>query len=183
MRVISGSARGLKLNSPEDYDIRPTTDRVKESIFNIIAPYVYDAEVLDLFSGSGALGIEAISRGAHRAYFCDKSPKSLEVARSNIAKAKFEDRSIVKNCDYLRMIDHLAAKGEKMDIIFIDPPYYEGLFEDVLRAIVDREILDNEGILVVEHDRQVAIGEVTGLMFKKEKNYGKTAVTIYSLED
>ncbi len=183
MRVISGSARGLKLNTPEDYDIRPTTDRVKESMFNVISPYVYDAEVLDLFSGSGALGIEALSRGASHVYFCDKDPKSIGVTKSNISKAKFEARSTVILGDYLKAISNISSKKEKMDIIFIDPPYYKGLFGVVLKEIVDQGILEEDGILVVEHDYQVAIEEVEGLNIIKNKKYGKTAVTIYGMED
>lgn len=183
MRVISGSARGLKLNTPVDYDIRPTTDRVKESMFNIIAPYIYDAVVLDLFSGSGALGIEALSRGAKEAYFCDKDPKSISVTKSNIAKAKLEDRSTVIVGDYIKGIKNFSDRNLKADLIFIDPPYYEGLFEEVLGSIISNGILAKDGILLVEHDYNTSINHVDGLKVQKEKKYGKTAVTIFSLED
>jgi|SRR3712207_5265405 len=183
MRVISGSARGLKLNTPVDYDIRPTTDRVKESMFNIIAPYIYDAVVLDLFSGSGALGIEALSRGAKEAYFCDKDPKSVSVTKSNVAKAKLEDRSTVMVGDYTKCIKYISDRGLRADLIFIDPPYYKGLFEEVLSSIVEYDVLERDGILLVEHDYKLPIEHVSGLKIQKEKKYGKTAVTVFSLED
>ena len=109
MRVISGSARGLKLNTPSDDRIRPTTDRVKESMFNIIQDWVYDSQVLDLFAGSGALGIEALSRGAKEAVFCDKSLDSIKIIKSNIEKARLVDRSHLLNCDFKKCLSDMEV--------------------------------------------------------------------------
>ena len=104
MRVISGSARGLKLNTPGDDRVRPTTDRVKESMFNIVQDWVYDSQVLDLFAGSGALGIEALSRGASQAVFCDNSLDSIKIIKSNIEKARVVDRSQIVSGDFKRCL-------------------------------------------------------------------------------
>lgn len=183
MRVISGSARGLKLNTPTNNDIRPTTDRVKESMFNIISPQVYDSTVLDLFSGSGALGIECISRGAREVYFCDKSKESVQVLKSNLKKTKFNEKSHIMNEDYKSVIKKLASRGVKFDLIFVDPPYYRGLFEDVLKSIDESGVLDKDGIIVVEHDADIKMKDVGDLCVYKERKYGITMLTFYGLEE
>ena len=183
MRVISGSARGLKLNTPANDEIRPTTDRVKESMFNIINSQVYDSVVLDLFSGSGALGIECISRGAREAYFCDKSKESIKVLKSNLDKTKFNEKSHIITGDFKAAIKKLASQGKKFDLIFVDPPYYEGLFNDVLKAIDDYGVLDEEGTIVVEHDASVELDDVGDLYIYKEKKYGITKLSFYGLEE
>lgn len=183
MRVISGSARGLKLNTPSDDRVRPTTDRVKESMFNIIQDRVYDSQVLDLFAGSGALGIEALSRGASQAVFCDNSSDSIEIIRSNIEKARVVDRSQLVSGDFKRCLRDMETRKQKFDLIFVDPPYYKGLFEEVLETIKTREILKKDGIVIVEHDANRPIEPLEGLEVFKEKKYGITMLTFYCLED
>lgn len=183
VRVISGSARGLKLNTPGDDRVRPTTDRVKESMFNIVQDWVYDSQVLDLFAGSGALGIEALSRGASQAVFCDNSLDSIKIIKSNIEKARVVDRSQIVSGDYKRCLRDMEAKNQSFDMIFVDPPYYEGLFEEVLDTIRSCKILKKDGIVIVEHDAKRPIGQVEGLEVYKEKKYGITMLTFYCLED
>ena len=183
VRVISGSARGLKLNTPGDDRVRPTTDRVKESMFNIVQDWVYDSQVLDLFAGSGALGIEALSRGASQAVFCDNSLDSIKIIKSNIEKAKVVDRSQIVSGDFKRCLRDMEAKNQSFDMIFVDPPYYEGLFEEVLDTIRSYKILKKDGIVIVEHDAKRPIGQVEGLEVYKEKKYGITMLTFYCLED
>ncbi|WP_101772677.1 16S rRNA (guanine(966)-N(2))-methyltransferase RsmD [Peptostreptococcus faecalis] len=183
MRIISGSARGLKLNTPSDKEIRPTTDRVKESLFNIISHNVYDSCVLDLFAGSGALGIECISRGARQAYFCDNSEDSIKVIQSNIDKAKFNDKSVVLNGDYKSIIQSMVNKNKKFDIVFIDPPYYKNIFEDVISLVGKSGILKEDAIVVVEHDAKDTLKDTEELFIYKEKKYGITKLTFYSLEE
>lgn len=183
VRVISGSARGLKLNTPGDDRVRPTTDRVKESMFNIVQDWVYDSQVLDLFAGSGALGIEALSRGASQAVFCDNSLDSIKIIKSNIEKAKVVDRSQIVSGDFKRCLRDMEAKNQSFDMIFVDPPYYEGLFEEVLDTIRSCKILKKDGIVIVEHDAKKPIGQVEGLEVYKEKKYGITMLTFYCLED
>ena len=183
MRVISGSVRGLKLNTPTNNDIRPTTDRVKEAMFNVIASEIYDSIVFDMFSGSGALGIEALSRGAKKSYFCDKNRQSIEVLKKNIEKTRFEDRSNVTVGDYKVAIDMLKKNNIRCNLIFVDPPYYEGYFEEVLKSIVENEILEDDGVIVVEHDAKTDIPEIFGLEKFKEKKYGITKLSFYTLEE
>lgn len=183
VRVISGSARGLKLNTPGDDRVRPTTDRVKESMFNIVQDWVYDSQVLDLFAGSGALGIEALSRGASQAVFCDNSLDSIKIIKSNIEKARVVDRSQIVSGDFKRCLRDMEAKNQSFDMIFVDPPYYKGLFEEVLDTIRSCKILKKDGIVIVEHDAKKPIGQVEGLGVYKEKKYGITMLTFYCLED
>ena len=183
VRVISGSARGLKLNTPGDDRVRPTTDRVKESMFNIVQDWVYDSQVLDLFAGSGALGIEALSRGASQAVFCDNSLDSIKIIKSNIEQARVVDRSQIVSGDFKRCLRDMEAKNQSFDMIFVDPPYYEGLFEEVLDTIRSCKILKKDGIVIVEHDAKKPIGQVEGLEVYKEKKYGITMLTFYCLED
>ncbi len=183
VRVISGSARGLKLNTPGDDRVRPTTDRVKESMFNIVQDWVYDSQVLDLFAGSGALGIEALSRGASQAVFCDNSLDSIKIIKSNIEKAKVVDRSQIVSGDFKRCLRDMEAKNQSFGMIFVDPPYYKGLFEEVLDTIRSCKILKKDGIVIVEHDAKRPIGQVEGLEVYKEKKYGITMLTFYCLED
>ena len=117
LRVISGKVRGLKLDTPKNEDVRPTTDRVKESLFNIINPYIIDSNVLDLFAGTGSLGIECLSRGASSAIFVDVSKESINIVKSNIKKARVENESTILNLDFKNAIDRLKIQNKKFDII------------------------------------------------------------------
>ncbi len=183
MRVISGSARGLKLNAPKNNDVRPTTDRIKESLFNIISTKVYNSVVLDLFAGSGALGIECLSRGAKEAYFCDNNKESIKVLTSNLEKTRFIDKSNIIKGDYKEAISKLGHKKMRFDLIFVDPPYYEGYFEDVLNKIQKFELLKNDGVIVVEHDAKDVLKDFGDYYIIREKKYGITILTFYGLED
>ncbi|MGL5643103.1 MAG: 16S rRNA (guanine(966)-N(2))-methyltransferase RsmD [Paraclostridium sp.] len=184
MRVISGKARGLKLNAPKNEDVRPTTDRVKESLFNIINGYIIDGEVLDLFAGTGSLGIECLSRGASKSVFVDVNRSSIDIVRSNIKKARVEENSEVVNLDYKSAIDRLENMLHKFDIIFMDPPYYENIFIDALKKVDESNILKEDGIVVVEHDTKHEFPENIGSLVKdKSKKYGNTTLTFYCMED
>ena len=184
MRVISGKARGLKLNTPKNEDVRPTTDRVKESLFNIINFYVMDNNILDLFAGTGSLGIECLSRGAHKCVFVDKSKESMAIVKSNIKKARVENESTVLNLDFKSAINSLALKKEKFDVIFMDPPYYENMFIECLKSIDKFNLLDEDGIIVVEHDTKDLFEDSIGRLNKsREKKYGNTTLTFYKLEE
>lgn len=151
MRVISGSARGTTLHSIDDINTRPTLDRVKESLFNIIQNQVEDAVVLDLFAGSGAIGIEFLSRGAEKVYFCDKSPKAVDMIKKNLDKTKLKDKATILNNDYIDCIDKI--KNIKFDIIFLDPPYKENFSKQAIKKISESKLLKNEGIIIVETDK------------------------------
>ena len=131
MRVISGSARGHKLKAPEGLTTRPTTDRIKESLFNIIAGDLYQCKFLDLFSGSGAMGIEALSRGADKAVFVDKDRKSISIINDNLKATRLDNKAQVLNCDVSTAVSKLKSLNEKFDIIFMDPPYGKDYEYDV----------------------------------------------------
>lgn len=176
MRVISGSARGKKLLCVDGVDIRPTLDRVKESIFNIIAFDIPDAHVLDLFSGSGALGIEALSRGACDCVFVDNSLQSINITQKNIEATRLIDSSIVLNCD---SVEYLKNTDKKFDIIFIDPPYESDLYEKSLVAIKKSGVLSGNGYIVLEYDTDTTPPFNTdGFLIVKEKTYGRVKILI-----
>lgn len=151
MRVISGIARGTKLNSIDDISTRPTLDRVKEPLFSILQAYISDANVLDLFAGSGALGIEALSRGSKYCTFCDKSYKSVQMLKQNLQKTKLDSKAKVYIEDYKKCLER---QHEKFDIIFIDPPYKYDIGVDAIKKIIELELLSKEGIIVLETDEE-----------------------------
>ena len=145
MRVISGTARGRKLVSPEGNQVRPTLDRVKEAVFNMLAFSVQDASVLDLFAGSGGLGVEALSRGAARAVFVDASEASLRVVRENLALTRLEEKAACVCSDFLT---YLSGQRESFDLIFLDPPYAGGYLEPALLKIREKRLLAQNGLVV-----------------------------------
>ena len=149
MRVISGSARGTVLHSIEDISTRPTLDRVKESLFNIIQNDIEDNTVLDLFAGSGAIGIEFLSRRAKQVYFCDKSSKAVAMIEKNLKKTKLKEKAIVYNKDYIDCIN--TVKNIKFDIIFLDPPYKEEFALDAIEKISNLQLLKDDGIIFADN--------------------------------
>lgn len=176
MRIISGIRRGHKLISFEGDNIRPTTDRVKESLFNLIQGYTQDASVLDLFAGSGALGFEAMSRGARCVTFVDVSKASVEVVSKNAASLNFGDGVKILNMPYG---DFFRNSKECFDLIFLDPPYNKGFIEPVLVDIVKNNRLSEKGIIVLESDDTDMHSEIDGLSVLKQKKYGRTYITVY----
>ena len=154
MRVISGTARGTKLNSIEELSTRPTLDRVKESLFNIIQQKIQDSIVLDLFSGSGAIGIEFLSRGCKTAYLCDNSIKAINMIRQNLERTRLQDNAIVINKDYKKCLQDIANKNETFDIIFIDPPYKDDIAVDSVKMILSLSLLKKDGIIIIETDEK-----------------------------
>ena len=151
MRVIAGTAKGTKLSSIDDLSTRPTLDRVKEPLFSIIQNNIEQANVLDLFAGSGALGIEALSRGSKHCTFCDKSYKSIQMLKENIKKTRMEEKSTILNVDYKKCLNN---QKEKYDIIFIDPPYKFNIAVDSIKRIVNLELLAKDGIIIIETDEK-----------------------------
>ena len=149
MRIISGKARGTKLYTLEGKNTRPTLDRVKEPLFSIIQNRIKDASVLDLFSGSGALALEALSRGAKKAILCDNSFKAIEVIRKNIEKTHFEKEANVICKDYKKCLLNINGK---FDLIFIDPPYELNIAVDAINIICNKDLLTEDGIIILETD-------------------------------
>ena len=180
MRVIAGSARGLKLECLPGEEIRPTLDRVREGIFSSLTPFLPDSRVLDLFGGTGALGIEALSRGAASAWFLDASPKACRLIRENLRYCRLEAAARVQEADALTWLKERADTAEPFDLIFADPPYEAGYYPGILTEIARGGLLKEEGILVVEHKRKLALPHTPeGLWIFKEKSYGDVGVTYY----
>ncbi len=154
MRVISGTARGTKLESIDDINTRPTLDRVKESLFNIIQNRIDGSMVLDLFAGSGAIGIEFISRGCQKVYFCDKSKQAVKMIEKNLTRTKFIDKSEIFNEDYTNVLTKLSNKNIKFDFVYIDPPYKHNLAADSIAKILTLDLLKKDGSIIVETDEK-----------------------------
>lgn len=179
MRVITGSARGKKLKTLESLEIRPTSDMVKEAIFSIIQFDLPEASVLDLFAGSGQLGIEALSRGAKHCVFVDKSRDAYNVINENIENCKLKKNSRVLLMDSL---DYLKAAKKGLDIALLDPPYRMGLIEKALPLLDDK--LNPGAIIVCEHEKELTLQESYGRMqLHKRYKYGKIAVTVYKISE
>lgn len=178
MRIITGTARGRKLFSLEGDKVRPTTDKVKESLFNILQFRIEGRRFLDLFAGSGQIGLEALSRGARHATFVDKSKASIRVIEKNIAVAGFEKVSKVVQGDYKSF---LSGSGDSYDVVFIDPPFLDGLISPALEAV--SEHLSPAGIVVCEHPRDIEVPDKAADLVKlKEYRYGKIKLTSYEKE-
>ena len=178
MRIIAGILKGRKLNSPADERIRPTSDKVKESIFNMIAGYLEDAVVIDLFCGTGNLGIEAISRGAKKCYFADRSRESMNLTERNIAYCKIENASVTICSEYYKALERIH---EKADVIFLDPPYKSGLLTDCFLKIEEKGLLAKDGIIVAEHGIEEELPlDLASFTKIRHKRYGKIIIEIYS---
>ena len=160
MRVISGSARGKKLNSLEGLETRPTLDRVKEALFNIIQFDLKEAVILDLFSGSGALAIEALSRGAKNAVLCDKSQKAIQIINENLINTRLKDKANVINKDYTITLNKLKKENIKFDIVFLDPPYKTDFAFKSLEFIIENNLLNENGLIIIETNDKNKIEEL-----------------------
>ncbi len=177
MRVITGKARGVALKTPEGLQTRPTTDRVKEALFSIIQFDLPGSAVLDLFAGTGQLGIEALSRGAKSAVFVDAADAPCKLVKENLRRTKLEQQARVVKGDYLSF---LRSSRESFDIIFLDPPYAEVFLENALKCISEIDILRSGGIIVSERPLGKPLDcELLGLTRSKDYKYGKTLITLY----
>ena len=177
MRVITGKARGVSLKTPEGIKTRPTADRVKEALFSIIQFDIPAAKVLDLFGGTGQLGIEALSRNAKSAVFVDNREDACRLIRENLKRTKLDSDARVICSDYE---NYLRNCRETFDIIFLDPPYAEVFLENSIKLITEIDILQTSGIIVTERpvEKELSI-EIPGYSRSKDYRYGKTILTIY----
>ena len=177
MRVITGKARGVTLKTPDGMQTRPTSDRVKEALFSIINFDIPGARVLDLFGGTGQLGIEALSRGAKSATFVDAGEPACRLIRENLRRTKLEADGKVIRSDYMAYLDRCR---EQFDIIFLDPPYAEVFLENSLKRIAEIDILQSGGIIVAERPLGKELPwDFEGFTRSKDYKYGNTLLTIY----
>jgi len=181
LRVIAGSAKGHKLKAPKGLDTRPTTDKIKESLFNIIAGDLYDCAFLDLFSGTGAIGIEALSRGAKKAVFIDKSSICKKIIEENLIHTKLNHLGVVYQCSVNAGLDFLKQKNERFDIIFMDPPYAQDIIDETIIKIADYGLLNDSGYIIIEHSSEKPISNLYKFQLWKEKNYKTTTMTFLKL--
>ena len=177
MRVIAGTAKGIQLNTPEGMMTRPTTDRVKEALFSIVQFELPGAKVLDLFGGTGQLGIEALSRGASRAVFVDSRREACQLIRSNLKKTHLESRGTVVQSDYM---EYLNRCGEQFGLVLLDPPYAEVFLENAIKKITEIDILQSGGIIVAERPLGKELPwEFEGFSRSRDYKYGKILLTLY----
>jgi len=179
MRIIAGQARGVQLDAPKSIHVRPTQDRIREALFSILMPRLEDARFLDLFAGTGANGIEALSRGAASAMFVDSDERSLQFIKRNLAKTSLKMKGHVRRLQLPEQLPKLAADAP-FDIIFADPPYKFTQYEKLLQRISDDAMLAAQGLVVIEHSRATRLPESTECWTQFRQNtYGDTALSFY----
>ena len=177
MRVITGSAKGVRLKTPDGLKTRPTSDRVKEAVFSIVQFEVEGSRFLDLFAGTGQMGIEALSRGASHAVFVDGWKDACRLVRENLKLTRLSEKAHVENCDYL---SYLQRCKEKFDIVFLDPPYAEIFLENALNKISEIDILSDRGIIICERPAEKQLDlDISGLQRCRDYRYGKTWITVF----
>lgn len=180
MRVVAGEYRGRKLSAVPGMATRPTTDKVKESVFNIIGPYFDKGVSLDLFAGSGGLSIEGVSRGIDRAVLVDRQLAAIKTIKKNIAATKHDDKFDVYKLDANRALYMLQSKGERFDLIYLDPPYAKQQIVANLAKMVELNLINPGAIVVAETNQEANLpDELPGFSFKRRQDYGITVVTVY----
>ena len=179
VRIIAGTARGRKIETLEGMETRPTLDRVKEAVFGSLQFRIPYARVLDLFAGSGNLGLEAISRGAKRVVLNDRNPACVAIIRRNIETLGFSDAARTMNLDYAAAIERLSSEGEAFDLAFLDPPYREGLSEDAVKRLFEARLILPGGTVVLEHAAELPPKDAAGVYrVVRTKRFGKCGYSL-----
>jgi 16S rRNA (guanine966-N2)-methyltransferase len=182
LRIIAGSARGIRLLPPRSADIRPTSDRVRESLFNLLGQWLDGQNVLDLFAGTGALGLEALSRGAATAVFVDSKKEAIELCRANAQKLGFADKIQILPRSVPRALEELSLAQKSFHLIFADPPYAARLSTEIAERVEALSLLDPEGTLCLEHDRREAVPERAARLARVDlRKFGDTCISLYRL--
>lgn len=179
MKIISGTLKGRNIEGYNIEGTRPTMDRVKESLFGMIQDYIKDSTVLDLFAGSGNLGVEAISNGAKIAYFIDNNPEVIKVLNKNIANLDIQSKSRVILSDWKKALNTFATQNIKFDLIFIDPPYAYDVYEKILNKVSTLNLLSDNGLIIMEYSNLHLPATYENLTLYKERNYGNKSINIY----
>lgn len=180
MRIIAGTRRGIPLKSLPGSTTRPTSDKVKESIFNIIGPYFEGGVVVELFGGSGSISLEALSRGMDRAYTFEKNAKACEVIRQNAEKCHLTDQLHILRVDARQAHTRLQQKGIMIDLLYVDPPFAQIHFYELVNEFVENDLLHEQAVIICEHEKQVELPDTFGDYQRTKKTiYGNTALSIY----
>ncbi|MEK3793823.1 16S rRNA (guanine(966)-N(2))-methyltransferase RsmD [Paenibacillus sp. FSL R7-0204] len=183
MRVISGSAKGRPLKSVPGNGTRPTTDKVKEALFSMIGPYFEGGTVLDLYAGTGGLGIEALSRGMEAAVFVDMEQKAIDTVRANLKAARLEAQAEVYRNDAGRALGALQKRGKVFDLVFLDPPYRMKHGDELMFTLADKLLLNPDAVIVLEHESGYTYPEdIPGFVRTKQSVYGEVTISIYRYE-
>lgn len=181
MRIIGGTHGGRKIRSPEGKNTRPTTDFVREALFNILGSYVVESNILDVFAGTGAVGLEALSRGAQTATFIEKDPKAFLIIKQNLKDLNLQDKAFLIKDDALSALKNLDKKGQSFDIIFMDPPYNENHIKPCMEFLRKSTVLKNGDVLIVQYPKNESM-DYEGFLLKKHKVYGRTALSFFAKE-
>lgn len=183
LRVISGTAKGHKLKTLEGTATRPTSDRVKESLFNIISPYIYEKNVVDLFAGTGSLGIEALSRGAAGCVFVDVNPVCIKIINDNLIHTKLIDKAIIMQYSHKQAIEKFKIQNMAFDIVFMDPPYNKNFIQESLNLLAYSGIITNGGLVIAEKSIKDEVPENVGdIKMFDERKYGDTVLCFYKVK-
>lgn len=181
MRVVAGDRKGMPLKAVSGTTTRPTTDKVKESLFNIIGPFFNGGIALDLFAGSGGLGIEALSRGADLAIFVEKDFKAFQTLQENIKKCRYENETELFRTDATRAVKGLLKRDIQIDYLFLDPPYHKMEYYNLVESLVNSGKLSDDAIIVCEHATEVQLPDSYGTFpLKRKETYGSSIISIYS---
>lgn len=183
MRVISGTAKGTKLKSIENISTRPTLDRVKESLFNILQPNINESIILDLFSGSGAIAIEFLSRGAKQAYLCEKNHLAIKMIYENLNKTKLTSKAIILQKDYKKALEIIKQNEVQFDMVYIDPPYANNIAVDSVKRILSLNLLKEKGCIIIETDdekRELLELEKLNVNIYDIRKYGRVSLIFLS---
>ncbi len=184
MRVISGTRKGLPLKAVPGAGTRPTTDKVKESIFNMIGPYFEGGLAVDLFAGSGGLGIESLSRGIDTCIFIEKDPRAIQIIHENLKKCKLEDQAEVYKADATRAIKALEKRQARVDLLFLDPPYQKVSYYELIEQFVEKNLLTENAVILCEHEKGVDLPNQYGpFVLARKELYGSTIISIYRQEE
>ena len=179
MKIISGLYKGREIKGYDIIGTRPTMNRVKESLFAMIQNYIDNSIVLDLFSGTGNYGIEALSNGSRYVYFNDLNPKCIKVIKDNLDYCKIESNYEILNLDYNKCLDYLYNKNIKLDLIFLDPPYKEDIINDIISKINNYDLLNNKGLIICELTNNNLLNNYQNLSIYKTRKYGDKEIIIY----
>jgi 16S rRNA (guanine966-N2)-methyltransferase len=180
LRVISGSAKGKRLKSPVGLNTRPITDMIKEALFNVLGPRISGSKLLDLFAGSGSVGIEALSRGAHTVVFVDNSNEAVKVIKENLNNCQFNREYQVLRSDVFKALGMLQRHGNRFDLIYIDPPFTnEKIFNQIMAAMDEGDMLEPDGIVVIRTPRRKEMPMFTRLHKYRSNNYGESSLHYY----
>jgi 16S rRNA (guanine966-N2)-methyltransferase len=182
LRIIAGERRGKTLKSVRGMATRPTADRVRESVFNILSHQVRNAAVLDLFAGTGAMGIEALSRGADAAVFIDDSRDALSVIRKNLEDCRFQDKATIIHWNIEKNLNCLSGVRERFDLVFMDPPYNKNLIVPALGHLLKSNCLKDNALIVIEHGLEQIPADISDFCLTDQRKYGKTLVSFFKYD-